>query len=91
MSQSDNEFLDETALLEESDNVEAEGDLSYENGEEANDPVSFVSKIEFSSIFLYKRFSTFINRLRVFFFNFLHRNWRPSKSELRLWRPRRKN
>ena len=45
MSQSDNEFLDETALLEESDNVEAEGDLSYENGEDANDPVS-------SSIFI---------------------------------------
>ena len=45
MSQSDNEFLDETALLEESDNVEAEGDLSYENGEEANDPVSFVQGV----------------------------------------------
>ena len=41
MSQSDNEFLDETALLEESDNVEAEGDLSYENGEDANDPVRY--------------------------------------------------
>lgn len=39
MSQSDHEF-DETALLEESDAVDPEADLSYENGnDDENDPV----------------------------------------------------
>lgn len=59
MSQSDPEF-DETALLEESDAVDAEvdHDLSYENGgDDENDPVSISTPFHRSGVKL-----CFVNR-----------------------------